>query len=171
LIDPAFRAIHVMPPSKLGGFKALKDVSVFSLVLRPGENSYPAQVFEIISDQRINLPYVTCLCHESFRRILFTVSSEDHDRIARLLKGEVSFQDFTGVPGAVILSLFPHRNDLEIVGSVLGALEGQDLQVHSMANSPSTISLVIQEECFTGPCLALSRTLDFPSPTSPLEWS
>ncbi|MBW1996520.1 MAG: hypothetical protein JRJ29_01005 [Deltaproteobacteria bacterium] len=40
-----------------------------------------------------------------------------------------------------------------------------------MATSPSAISLVIQEEYFTGACLALSRTLDFSSPFPPLEWS
>ncbi|MBW2029514.1 MAG: hypothetical protein JRH06_13045 [Deltaproteobacteria bacterium] len=160
-----------MPSSKLGGFKVLRDVSVFSVAVPRDGDSYPPQVLDVISDQQINLPYVSCLATDSCWQILFAVPSGEQDRVGQIIRESVPGEGLVSIASCVVLSLFPHRSDPGIAGTTIWVLERENLRFHAMANSPSAISLLLQEECLAGVSNAFVHAFDFPPECAPVDWN
>ena len=51
----------MMPSTRLGGFKILKDVVRISLIAPNETKDFPAKLCRLIAKEKINLPYITCV--------------------------------------------------------------------------------------------------------------
>ena len=156
-------------PDRLGGFKILKDVVRISVVAGEGPGPLPSQVCKAVAEERINLPYLTAVFDGQAWGLTFVVEAQDEGKISRVL--EESFgKIFVATPKSAVLSIFPHRKNPEITGKLFEVFDQQGLEPDAMANSPSTISVVIKDEILTRASDALFEPFSFSAYRTPEDW-
>jgi aspartokinase len=155
--------------TRLGGFKILKDVVWFSLVLAEKTEHFPAEFFRVIAEEKINLPYVTCIHDSHSWGLNITVDNTDQKRTSTLIE-ETFGKTFTHHPKSVILSVFPHKKNPEVTGSLFEAFGQKGVEPVAFTNSPSAISVVLKEQVLNRASDALFGPFSFSAYRTPADW-
>ena len=156
-------------PLKLGGFKILKDMAGFCLILPETPDSLPAAFCRLIAEKKINLPYITCIRKDRAWDMHILVDA--HDGLRTSLAIQENFGETCNTQSkSAILSIFPHKNNPEILGRLFEVLYGQGLQPEALANSPSAISVVLEEELIIRAGNALFEPFYFSAYRTPEDW-
>lgn len=156
------------PKARLGGFKVLKDVFWFSLLFPKQKENTPAILCQHIADEKINLPYITCLNDSLTWGLNIAVDAPEGTRISQLI--QETGCSATHDPRSVILSIFPHKSDPEITGGLLRALGNEGAGPKAWANSPSAISIVMREDHLNTASAALFEPFSFSVYRTPADW-
>jgi len=156
-------------PARLGGFKVLKDVVRISLISPEREQRFPARFFQTVAEGKINLPYITCVHDGRAWGVNIMVDTADGDRAAHLAR-ENSENLLTCDAENVILSIFPHKKDPEITGSLFDAFGQEGEEPDGLANSPSAISVLLKEETLNKASSALFGPFSFSAYRTPADW-
>jgi aspartokinase len=154
---------------RLGGFKILKDVVRISLVLQEGSGPLPAQVFKDVAKEKINLPYLTLVFDGEWWGVNFIVEAQAEGRISQVLEKNFG-KIFSASPKSAVLSIFPHRKNPEITGKLFEVFDREGLEPDALANSPSTISVVIKDEFLARARDALFDAFSFNAYRTPEDW-
>jgi aspartokinase len=156
-------------PEKLGGFKVLKDVTLISLFSPKLTKGFPSSFFRFIADEKINLPYATCVFDDHAWGLNIAVESRDTDRILGLI--ERAFKEKSvHQPHSTILSIFPHQKNPEITGSLFEAFGREGVNTNALANSPSAISIILNENVLNKASSALFGPFSFSAYRTPADW-
>ncbi len=154
---------------RLGGFKILRDMARFSLVL-PGEGkNLPADLFRAIALKKINLPYLTLIRSGRFWSLNLTVDSV-HGLKTSLLIRENLGDSFNRSSEIAILSIFPHNRDPDILGRLFETFSLRGVKPEALANSPSAISILLREELLSSAARALFEPFNFSAYRTPEDW-
>jgi aspartokinase len=156
-------------PERLGGFKILKDVVRISVVLREGSGPLPVQVCKDVAKEKINLPYLTSVFDGQSWGLNLIVEAQDEGRISRVLEKNFG-RIFTASPKSAVLSIFPHRKNPQITGKLFQLFDQEGMEPDAMANSPSTISVVIKDKLLTRARDALFDAFSFNAYRTPEDW-
>jgi len=151
----------------LGGFKILKNVTRLSLVSKGG--SFPGEFFRKVAEEKINLPYATLVAEGDFWGINLVVEAVDEERLSRLVLDRYG-RIFIPHSGSAVLSVFPHRRNPEISARLFEAFEQQSLEPDALANSPSTISVVLKQDLIDSASQALFEPFTFSAYQTPQDW-
>jgi aspartokinase len=151
----------------LGGFKILKNVSRISVASRG--KGFPETLFRSVAEQRINLPYATLVAEGDFWGINLVVETADEADLCRLIRRDFG-SIFTVTPRSAVLSVFPHRRNPEISARLFEAFEQQNLEPDALANSPSTISVVLKQDLIESASHALFQPFTFSAYQTPQDW-
>jgi len=156
-------------PEKLGGFKVLKNVARISLVSPREIRDFPSRVFCSIADEKINLPYATCVLDDRAWGLNIVVESGDAERAAAVLEATLDIKS-TVQSGSAILSLFPHKKNPEITAALFEAFSREGVPTEATANSPSAISVVLDEKVLEKASSALFGPFRFSAYRTPSDW-
>lgn len=156
-------------PEKLGGFKVLKDVTLISLFSPKQTKGFPSRFFSFIADEKINLPYVTCVFDGHVWGLNMAVERKDADKALSLIQ-EAFEKKSIHHPGSTILSIFPHKKNPEITGSLFEAFGREGVKANALANSPSAISIVLNENVLNKASSALFGPFSFSAYRTPADW-
>lgn len=156
-------------PEKLGGFKVLKDVALISLFSPKQTKGPPSRFFSFLADEKINLPYVTCVFDDHAWGLNIAVESGDADKALGLIE-EPFEKKSTHRPDSAILSIFPHKKNPEITGSLFEAFGREGVNANALANSPSAISIVLNENVLNKASNALFGPFSFSAYRTPADW-
>jgi aspartokinase len=151
----------------LGGFKILKDVVRISVV--SDGKGFPEKLFRRIAEERINLPYVTLVSEGPFCGLNIVVEAVDEEKVCRLITEKYA-TIFTVASRSAVLSVFPHRRNPEISARLFEAFEQQSLEPDALANSPSTISVVLKQDLIESASHALFEPFTFSAYQTPEDW-
>lgn len=151
----------------LGGFKILKNVSRISVVSEG--KRFPEDLFQRIAEEKINLSYTTLVSEGDSWGINIVVEAADEEKI-RLLLTEHYGSIFSVAPRSAVLSVFPHRRNPEISARLFEAFEHQNLEPDALANSPSTISVILKQDLIDSASHALFEPFTFSSYQTPEDW-
>jgi aspartokinase len=157
------------PSARLGGFKVLKDVVRISLVLPNNEKYSPAEICRAMADQEINLPYVTCLYSGRLWGLNMVIESINGRNASRVL-GDSFGRAVIQNTNSVVLSIFPHKNNPEITGTLFDAFGQEGVKPDALANSPSAISVVLKETFLNKASSALFEPFSFSAYRTPADW-
>ncbi|UCF57278.1 MAG: hypothetical protein JSW15_02035 [Deltaproteobacteria bacterium] len=157
------------PSAKLGGFKILKDVVRISLVSSEQRTNFPAQLCRTIAEEKINLPYITCVNDAHSWGLNIMVESFNGARLSQLIE-ETLGKIFTHNSQSAILSIFPHKRNPEITGSLFEAFSEGGVEPYALANSPSAISVVLEEGSLSKASDALFGPFSFSAYRTPADW-
>ena len=158
-----------MSSKRLGGFKVLKDVMRISLLFSGDRNHFPSGFFQVIAEEKINLPFATSI-HDNHGwgfNILF--DGADGKKISRLIENAFGNKS-TLSQKSVILSIFPHKKNPEITGALFEALGQEGIEIDALANSPSAISVVLKEDALNSASSALFGPFSFSAYRTPTDW-
>jgi aspartokinase len=156
-------------PEKLGGFKVLKDVTLISLFSPKQTKGFPSRVFRVIAEEKINLPYATCVLDDHAWGLYMAVEAKDADTASNILE-EAFDTESTFHPDSTILSIFPHKKNPEITGSLFEAFGREGVNANALANSPSTISVILNESTLNKATSALFGPFSFSAYRTPADW-
>jgi aspartokinase len=151
----------------LGGFKILKDVVRISVV--SDAEGFPEDLFRRVAQEAINLPYVTLVSEGPFCGLNLVVNAGEEERLCRLVK-EKPERALAVDPRSAVLSLFPHRRNPEISARLFEAFEHQSLEPDALANSPSTLSVVLKQDLIDNASHALFEPFTFSAYQTPEDW-
>jgi aspartokinase len=165
----AIERFFIMSSTRLGGFKVLKDVVRLSLVFPEEMERFPAGFFQVISDAKINLPYATCVRDDHTWGLNILAEAPDGMKLSRLIEENFRKKTSPG-PKSVILSIFPHKKNPEITGSLFEAFAREGVEPEALANSPSAISVVLKEEALNRASTALFGPFSFSAYRTPEDW-
>ena len=157
------------PQARLGGFKILKDVVRISIISPTQTEDFPAQLLQTIAEAKINLPYITVINDGRSWRLNIMVDSVHGARTSHLIEQEFG-KIFTNAAESVILSIFPHRSDPIITGSLLEVFDQQGIDPDGYANSPSAISAVLKRGMVKKASNALFGPFSFSAYRTPADW-
>ena len=156
-------------PLKLGGFKILKGLTRFSIILQEREDCSPVELLGAIAGQGINLPYLNYVRASQCWALNILVGSEQDSRTSLVIE-EHAGKKFISSTENCIISIFPHKNNPQILGRLFGSFHERGIEVGGMANSLSTISVVLKEAVIDEACNALFRPFAFSTCNSPDEY-
>lgn len=156
-------------PSRLGGFKVLKDALRIALVSPKGADHMPLHICRIIADHKINLPYLTIVSFQRVWGIDLVVDVSDGERTTRLIGEHFREVEFAR-SRSVVISIFPHKRNPEISGRLLFTFAEHGLEPDGLASSPSAISVVIQEDLLQRASKALFEPFSFGPYRTAEDW-
>jgi aspartokinase len=157
------------PSAKLGGFKILKDVVRLSLVASNQTPYFPIELCHLIAKEKINLPYITCVNEGHWWGLNIMVDSANGVRTSQLIENAFG-KIFTRDSESVILSIFPHKNNPEITGTLFEVFDQEEIDPDAFANSPSAISVVLKRDMISKASNALFEPFRFSAYRTPADW-
>ena len=156
-------------PIKLGGFKILKGMARFSLVIPEESALTPALFLKSVAQKKINLPYLTCVHSNGYWGINMLLES-DKGLMLSLLIEEIAGKSCDLTSEFAVLSIFPHKNDPRILSRLINALHSNSVRAEAVATSPSTISIVLQESDLNSASTSLFGPFSFSAYRTPEDW-
>jgi aspartokinase len=151
----------------LGGFKILKEVTRIAVVSEG--KGFPDELFRSLAEEKINLPYVTLVSEDRSWGLNIVTEAADEGKACRLLQEKYG-NIFAVAPRSAVLSVFPHRRNPEISARLFEAFEHQSLEPDALANSPSTISIVLKQDLIDSASHALFEPFTFSAYQTPQDW-
>ena len=155
--------------TNLGGFKALKNVDRISLSFPYETGHSPAELFQVITEEKINLLFITCI-HDIFSwSFNIVVDSINAKRISEIIEknfGKIYAHD----KKRAILSVFPHKKKPEITGLFFEVFAQEKVASDALANSSSAISVVLKEKFLNKASNALFGPFSFSAYRTPPDW-
>jgi len=157
------------PQARLGGFKILKDVVLISIISPKPSLEFLAHLCRAIADERINLPFITAVNDGQAWGVNIMVDDSNGSRTSQRVEQEFG-SVFTNASQSAVLSLFPHKSDPTITGSLLEVFDKEGIDPDGYANSPSAISVVLKRGIVKKASNALFGPFKFSAYRTPADW-
>lgn len=157
------------PPSRLGGFKIMNDVVRISAVFKNSVDFTPWRIINLFSQERINLVYLSYIKNQDAWGLTLAVNNQDEQTSGAILTSHPD-QSFYNCSEGIILSVFPHRKNPEIPGSLLEIFGREKIEIDALTNSPSAISVILDKSFLSKASQALFEPFTFSSYRTPTDW-
>ncbi len=158
-----------MTQTRLSAFKIMKGVARISLFEPDGKARSPAEFCLLMAKEKINLLFLTCGNQDGGWGLNMAVDSGDSQKVLELVKGNFG-RAFLTTSESGILSLFPHRRDPSVAGSLFHVLDMTGIGPDALAYSNSAISVVLQAETIETTTSALFEPFQFSAYRTPADW-
>ncbi len=127
---------------RIGGIKFSEELIQVTVAQKSPDDPSICRLLHLIAEKNINIPF---LCHSVFTRTpetIFCVESAEFNAIRHILKA-AAFPDehINIIPSVGTLTLFPHRNELKLLGLIIDLFSNWDFPVYSFSTSISAIAL------------------------------
>ena len=156
-------------PSRLGGFKILKDVARITLLKPSEDHDFPCRLCRILADENINLEFLTFARDGETWGVNTVVQTVHADKAVGFVKRHLG-GSIRPVEEAAILSIFPHKSDPEVTASLFQVFGGQNLIPDALANSTSAVSVVLNKKNLENVTTALFDPFSFSAYRTPSDW-
>ena len=154
---------------RLSAFKILKEVVRISLVESDHNAGFPADICSLLARERINLMFLTCGNQGQGWGLNTAVEANDSEKVLDLI--ESNFPKITcHTAKNGIISLFPHRSDPAVTGSLFHVLDMTGIEPEALAYSNSSISVVLHEDALETTTSALFEPFQFSAYRTPADW-
>jgi aspartokinase len=139
--------------ARIGGIKVSFDLALLNLFRPSAVGEAPIFLLQALADNKINISFLTRMENDSGSTCNCCVSVHDLDRVACLFDEAAFYGEQVEVIHKVaVVSVFPHRYQLSVLGTVVGALGQAEISVHAMGTSLSSITVVVD-------CRSLPRVI------------
>ncbi|MGD8844312.1 MAG: hypothetical protein PVJ84_09145 [Desulfobacteraceae bacterium] len=159
-----------MPKISINGLK-LNGPFVALWVAATGTNgSTLAALYRLLTDNCVNIAYMTAGGAMADEPALCCIDRTDAAKVAALFDKDPQFGDRIRMGSDVgLLTLYPHRSSLTVLGSALKLLGGHGIGVCGMASSISALSFVVAFEQLETAGAILSQGLRLPDSATPIR--
>ena len=127
---------------RIGGIKFSEELIQITVACKSPDSSSICRLLHLVAEQNINISFLThSVCTKSPGSI-FCVDCGALDTIHHILKASSWPAEFIKIiPSVGTLTVFPHRNELKLLGLIIKSFGHYGFPVHSFSTSISTISL------------------------------
>ena len=132
-----------MEKVKIGGVKLSQELVLLHVLDCEPPFSGVSLFLRICNENRINLPFITTASSLRDFRLACCLASEDLIRVKNIInKGNVFNAQIQYTPGVGLVSVFPHKSNLRILGLLLHALGKADIPLLGMSSSISALTFI-----------------------------
>ncbi len=154
---------------RLSAFKILKEIVRISLVESENHPDFPAEFCRLMAREKLNLMFLTCGNQGQGWGLNIAVEAGDSEKALDLIK--INFPQINPLStNSGIISLFPHRSDPAVTGSLFHVLDMTGIEPEALAYSNSSISVVLREEALETTTSALFEPFQFSAYRTPADW-
>lgn len=155
--------------TRLGGFKILKEVSWLSLTPPAKDKKFATEVCRLLAKHKINLPFLACGDGDSVWGVNLVVESHNLQMASDLVRNNFGKIHITSGK-ANILSIFPHKSNPRVMGSIFDVFCKKEVDPLALANSSSAISVVLRDDIINEATAALFGPFNFSAYRTPADW-
>jgi aspartokinase len=128
-----------------------------------------AALYRLLSGNCVNIAYMTAGDAVSEEPALCCIDRTEVARVAALFDNDPQFRDQIRVGSDVgLLTFYPHRSSLTVLGSALQLLGEHEICIYGMASSISALSFVVAFEQLETAGTILSQGLRLPDSATPI---
>ena len=159
----------MIPQTRLSAFKILDGVVGISLVDSQDGLRFPVEFCDLLADAKVNLIFFACGRQEQGWGVDIAVDSGDGKKVSHLIAHAFPKTAWRTTKSG-ILSLFPHRSDPTVAGSLFHILGMTEIEPEALSYSNSAISVVLREETIETTTKALFEPFQFSAYRTPADW-
>lgn len=127
---------------RIGGIKFSEELIQVTVACKSPDYSSICRLLHLIAEQNINISFLTHSVFTKRPESIFCVDCAALDAIQQILKSSSWPAEFINIiPSVGTLTVFPHRNELKLLGLIINFFGTCAFPVHSFSTSISTISL------------------------------
>lgn len=157
------------PLPRLGGFKILKDVVWASVTGPAGNETLALRLCRALAAEGVNLAFLTIGHNGHLPGMQFVVEDRDAPAVREALGSGFDALD-TAMGRGSVFSLFPHKSDPLVTGTLLEAFGENGIHPLALANSHSAISIVVDQADAEAGVAALFNHFQFSAYRTPADW-
>ena len=154
---------------RLGGFKVLKGMARFSLIIQEKTGITPALLLRSIAERKINLPYFTSFHRDGYWGLNLLVETPKGLQTSLIIE-EVVGKPCEHTSECAVFSIFPHKKDPLVLCNLIDAFKENSVKPEALAISPSAISVVLQEKDLEMASDSLFGPFSFSAYRTPEDW-
>jgi len=158
-------------PIRIDGIKLSHELVLADFKGRSsGSTDTFSRFFRRLSQNRINLAFITTRSFEGQFHISCCTGSEDESRLKALLTPQTDFEGSVSITtGVGLVSLFPHQSDFQLPGICLSALASTSIPVYGFATSLSAFTVVTDYMRLDSAVAAIKEHVDLPRGYVPMK--
>jgi hypothetical protein len=127
-------------------------------------------LYRLLSANCVNIAYMTAGDAMSQEPALCCIDRTDIAKVMALFDNDPQFRHRICVGSDVgLLTFYPHRSSLTVLGSALQLLGRQEIRIYGMASSISALSFVVAFEQLEAAGAILTRGLRLPDGATPMR--
>ncbi len=129
-----------------------------------------SQLCQILASNQINMPFLSSTCLGDRTQMSCCVAAEDKARVRNLIDSELGLREHVKFISSVgLLSLFPHKFSLKILGLSLCAFDKARLPLYGLASSLSALTFITDYAHLDEAAAALEEYLELPPNQGPFR--
>jgi len=125
----------------IGGIKFSEELAQVTVGCKTTDDCTIHQLLHLLAERDINL---TFLCHAGLSgniESIFCIDRADLGKVQQILiRSSLPNEQVQIIPSIGTLTLFPHRNEMKLLGLVIGLFGKHGFPVHSFSTSISAIA-------------------------------
>ncbi|MGB3211516.1 MAG: hypothetical protein WBB19_12495 [Desulforhopalus sp.] len=154
----------------IGGIKLSEELAQVTVSCKSSADSSMYQLLRLMAERDINISF---FCHSitgSFPESIFCVDRSDLGKVQQILNF-TSFQNkhVSIISSVGMVNIFPHRNSLRLLGTVLDLFGRNGFPVHSLCTSISAIALNTDYSLLDKITDTLQHVLELPKNHAPFR--
>lgn len=167
MVSPSGRILQRI---RVGGIKLSPELAQFTYTRPTAEKCFFNASLESIAHQNINISYLSLSCSENSVSTSFCVANEYLTTVQGILSTSGIRQEYLLCISSVgSLTIFPHRNNLSMLGRVLRIFGSYKLPVFGVCTSVSALSVITRYSDLENATIALEGILELPENHSPFR--
>jgi aspartokinase len=157
-----------MDKIRIDGIKLSGELALVHLANHPRPQFALSRGCGLMAANRINMPFVSAACPDGCAS--WCVEMEDHARTKALLEGTPELEGHARVrPSVGLVSVFPHRSSLRLLGRALQALAGAGVPIHGLTSSLAPLTFVTDYALLEAAASALEACFELPPGQRPIR--
>jgi hypothetical protein len=158
-----------MPEISINGLKLNGPFAALWVAASELKASTLAALYRLLTGNCVNIAYMTAGDAMSDELALCCIDLTEVARVMALFDKDPRFRDQIRVGSDVgLLTFYPHRSSLTVLGSALQLLGEHEICIYGMASSISALSFVVAFEQLQTAGAILSRGLQLPDSATPI---
>ncbi|MCJ8500787.1 hypothetical protein [Desulfatitalea alkaliphila] len=154
----------------ISGIKISPPVLALQLRSDPATRDWTPRLCRLLTAARVNIAFMTAAGAGSRARTLCCIDPEQRNEVVRLiahdpqLHASVTFGNTMG-----LLTLYPHRGSIPLLGRVVQTLHEAGIPLHGLASSIAALTLATDYERLEEAASRIVDRFDLPRNVSPLK--
>jgi aspartokinase len=145
----------------IGGIKISSPVLALRLRTDPASFHLTARLCCLLTIARVNIAFMTSAGQGDACHALCCIDPAQRDKVAQLVEQDAELREcvtFGRVLG--LLTIYPHRASLKMLGLALQAMSGRGIRIHGLASSISSLTFAIDHSLLEDAAVLLSSHCD-----------
>lgn len=159
-----------MQKIRINGLKLSTELVRLHLELSEGDKKPMTDMCRLLGDHKVNILFMTNAVQSEQTYALFCIDADKHRLAESLIGKEPCLKASTRIfPGGGLLTLFPHKSSLRMVGLVLQKLGENRIPMYGLASSIAAITFVTDYNRLDDAAKVLTECLDLPESATPIK--
>jgi aspartokinase len=156
--------------TSINGLKLSEKLASIWVHTPPHMENLLARFCRLLTRQQINIAFLTSASLIDSQPVLCCIDVKDQPAAADLMDRDENLKPCIRYGGSVgVITFYPHRSNLKVLGLALQLLGQNEIKVHGLASSIAALSFVVDFQRLDDAARVFATNLQLPDNASPLH--